>query len=183
MFFPLSRKRAFISQISLYKRHNNLFVYENSPMVSSYLNVYKRANNKAAKNKTERIPAGTFSSLTDPKERRARGSLTVEAALVLPIFLFAVMAILSFTEILRFQIKADNAISQCAKELAIYAYVTENGSGGASGDAMSMISGLAISETYVRGRVTNELTRSYIDSSPVKGGLYFLGSKMLQESQ
>ena len=45
-----------------------------------------------------------------------RGSLTVEAALVIPLFLFAVISILSFTEILRVQMKLNSSLQQTAKE-------------------------------------------------------------------
>ena len=55
-----------------------------------------------------------------------KGSLTIEASLLVPIFLFAVISILSFTEILRAQMKINSSLQQTAKELSVYAYAVKN---------------------------------------------------------
>ncbi len=53
------------------------------------------------------------------KRQTKRGSMTLETALVLPLFLFAVLNLMSFVEIYRMQSNYNMQLHQTAKELAI----------------------------------------------------------------
>ena len=112
------------------------------------------------------------------------GSLTVEAALVIPIFLFAVTAVLSFTDILRLQMKMDSAMTQCAKELAVYGYAGESIAGEVLDD-IPFPEGTLFSETYVRNRVISELGQDYLSRSPANGSgtIHFLGSRIMKNDR
>jgi hypothetical protein len=112
------------------------------------------------------------------------GSLTIEAALVIPIFLFAIMAILSFTEILRVQMRLDSAMQQCAKELAVYGYAKDGILGEDTGDLSVPIETL-FSEAYVRNRVISEVGEEYLQNSPTNGtaSLHFLGSRIMENDR
>ncbi len=112
------------------------------------------------------------------------GSLTVEAALVIPIFLFAVTAVLSFTDILRLQMKMDSAMTQCAKELAVYGYAGESIAGEVLDD-IPFPEGTLFSETYVRNRVISELGQDYLSRSPANGSgtIHFLGSRIMENDR
>ncbi len=55
--------------------------------------------------------------------RVVRGSLTVEAALVLPIFIYVIIAFLYFLQIIRMQENLQNAITETGFYTAKYAYV------------------------------------------------------------
>ena len=114
----------------------------------------------------------------------AEGSLTVEAALVIPIFLFAVAALLSFTDILRLQIKMDSAMAQCAKELAVYGYAESSFLPGGSKDLPLPVETL-FSETYVRNRIISELGSDYLSWSPAGGshGIHFIGSRIMEQDR
>lgn len=57
------------------------------------------------------------------KKRNCKGSMTVEAVLVLPIFIFAFMAFLIVTKYIYLQVVLQNAINQSAKEIARYSYI------------------------------------------------------------
>lgn len=58
-------------------------------------------------------------------KNRERGSYTVEAALALPIFMFAFLAIVSLAKIARVECTTQYAINQVAKEIAQYYYIAE----------------------------------------------------------
>lgn len=112
------------------------------------------------------------------------GSLTIEAALIIPVFLFAIAAVLSFTDILRLQMKTDSAMAQCAKELAVYGYAGERILGEVADD-MSFPAETLFSETHVRNRVISELGEDYLAWSPAEGSgaIHFLGSRIMENDR
>lgn len=112
------------------------------------------------------------------------GSLTIEAALIIPVFLFAIAAVLSFTDILRLQMKTDSAMAQCAKELAVYGYAEESILGEAIEDVPFPAETL-FSETYVRSRVISELGEDYLSGSPAEGSgaIHFVGSRIMEDDR
>lgn len=121
-----------------------------------------------------------------------KGSLTIEASLLVPIFLFAVISILSFTEILRAQMKINSSLQQTAKELSVYAYAVKNNlqtdvfdSSNEDFETGSSFSGIAISETYVRSRLIKDVTQEYLQASPVKGSgnISFAESKFMEKDR
>lgn len=114
----------------------------------------------------------------------SEGSLTIEAALIIPIFLFAVMAIMSFGEILRIQMKLDSAMQQCAKELAVYGYAGDALLDGTIGEA-SFPAETLFSESYVRNRIISQLGEDYLSASPMEGtqSLHFLGSRIMEDDR
>ncbi len=59
------------------------------------------------------------------RNRRQRGSITVEAALVVPLFMFAFIAIISLALIARVECITQYAIDQTAKELSQYCYIAD----------------------------------------------------------
>lgn len=111
------------------------------------------------------------------------GSLTIEAALVIPIFLFAIIAVLSFADILRLQMKTDSAMTQCAKELAVYGYAEEKVLEGM--EDMPFPVETLLSETYVRNRILSELGEDYLSASPAKGSgaIHFVGSRIMENDR
>lgn len=112
----------------------------------------------------------------------AEGGLTVEAALVIPIFLFAIMAVLSFVEMLRLQMNLDSAMQQCAKELATYGYAQSTLSDENTVDLPFPLEAL-FSETYVRNRIISAVGSDYLDNSPLEGNLYFTGSRIMEDDR
>lgn len=60
------------------------------------------------------------------KNKYRKGSLTAEAALVLPIFLFCVLFFISFFEVLYIQETVQYALSETAKELSRYSYIYDD---------------------------------------------------------
>lgn len=114
----------------------------------------------------------------------SEGSLSIEAALIIPIFLFAVMAVLSFAEMLRLQMKIDSSMQQCAKELAVYGYAAKQ-SGGENVDDLPFGAETLFSEIYVRNRIISETGEEYLKGSPMENtnALHFTGSRIMENDR
>lgn len=113
---------------------------------------------------------------------RLKGSLTIEAALVIPLFLFAIMAILSFVDILRLQMVIDSSMQQCAKELATYGYAISD-RGQSEKIELPMPMETLFSELYVKECIVSEAGREYLDTSPLESEISFVGSRILEDDR
>ena len=80
---------------------------------------------------------------------RLRASMTVEAAFVLPFFLFAFLNIISILEIYRLQSNMSAAMHMTAKEMAVCAYEYKALSDGDTGKAESR----GLKQFYAANRV------------------------------
>lgn len=78
----------------------------------------KNALIKIKKLRTRFFPKGVSQSVL-------KASLTVETAFVLPIFLFALLQLLSLLDIFRFQAQLEAALHQTAREMAVYAHAED----------------------------------------------------------
>lgn len=106
-------------------------------------------------------------------------SLTVEAALVLPVFLFAVLAVIMIGEAVRFSSNLNASLMESAKKMSIYAYAGKNVAAGSVG-------GKVISMTAGKNMVTADLGKTYTEVSPVEGGisgLSFIHSSVMGPDQ
>ncbi len=112
-----------------------------------------------------------------------RGSLTVETALVLPLFLLAVLSVIFVGEALRFSGNLSSALLENAEDLSMYAYA---GTLAGEGRDLGEIGGRAVSLTAGRAMVLSSLGSGYVDGSPVENGaagLSFLHSTVLGPDQ
>ena len=145
-----------------------------------------------------------------------RGSMTIEAAVVLPCFLFFFINLSSSLEMIRLHGNLQFALHNAGNEICLYgSLLTEemktlgstghvspvkNSSSESNDEAgsqevsslqsddetnlLSMAGGTALSYTYVKYRITNELTEEYLNSSPLRSGsmsLNFVGSSIGEE--
>lgn len=110
------------------------------------------------------------------------GSMTVEAALALPLFIFFFCNILGFLDMIRLQCVMFAAVRETGTKLCEYAYYLENAEAGGV-DPSSVpegISSLILSETFVRSDVQNYLGEDYLHESPILGdSISFLQSDIL----
>lgn len=112
---------------------------------------------------------------------RKRGSMTLEAAFVLPFFLFAILNILFAVNIIGTQSRINAALHQVGNKMAFAGYsynavVGEN--------VPDKLAGIALTEGYARGQIVEYVGSSYLDKSCVKGGsggLSFAGSSVMEE--
>ena len=132
------------------------------------------------------------------------GSMTVEAAIVLPVFLFFFINLSASLEMIRLYGNLEYALHGAGNEVCLYgslltepmkdlgrtghigpaaagdvtdkpdASTDEKDSGNTSSDdinaVMAAAEGTALSYTYVRYRMIDELGEEYLDSSPLTGG-------------
>ena len=118
------------------------------------------------------------------------GSMTLEAAIVLPLFLMVISAFLSFFSIMMVELKLQNAMNHAGKQLSAYYYAMDrllNNHEKQNEIAEEIGASIAIyaaSETVVREQVLKE-AGSIPDSVVVggSGGLSFMGSRFDQSAQ
>lgn len=107
---------------------------------------------------------------------KAKASLTVETAIVLPIFTFAMISILFFSEVIRYSDIVASRLHQNAREMAVYSYAVNKGIKNIPGVA-GIAGGMLLSETYVKSNVSNALKESGIKEN----GISYLRSKILTD--
>lgn len=105
------------------------------------------------------------------KKGMLKASMTVEAAFVLPFFLFAFLNIISIIEIYRVQGNMSAAMHMASKEMAAGAYEYKEIF---SGDAGALES-LGLSYGYASNRVGQILGHGYLGNSPINGGFSGIG--------
>ena len=120
--------------------------------------------------------------------RSLTASMTVEAALVIPIFLFFMMEILYLFEAVRLQSGIIAALHETGTELSEYAFYAQYGLEEQSlvpeGEFSGTLNSLAVSETFVRKNVSDFLGSEYLAHSCLEngaGGISYLGSSVLEE--
>jgi len=109
-------------------------------------------------------------SISDKSVNLRKATVVAEAAFVLPIFLFAMMQLLSYMDILRLQTNIEAQIHQNARRMAVYAH---KGSAGAT-----------FSKLYVTGSVISSLGTEYLNQAPLAGGavgISFASSKIMEK--
>lgn len=122
-------------------------------------------------------------SLSTLKRACIAGSMTVEAALVMPLFLFGIVNILSFAEIIRVQSHIQEAMYETGKEMTVYGYAYNK-----LEDSFSIDGGTVLSEilanTAVKARISSLAGVRYLDHSMVKGGsggIWYFRSDIMEE--
>ena len=116
-------------------------------------------------------------------------SATLEASLVIPIFIFAIMSVMYLIQIVGLQLNISQALYNNSRKVSKYAYVCEHKENSEKGDDSSeykqvIKEGLGIS--LATGMVLNELGDDFISKSHIVGGkvgFNFLASKILDNNQ
>lgn len=105
----------------------------------------------------------------------------MEAAFVLPFFLFAVLNILSAVNIIATQSRIGAALHQVGNKMTFAGYAYENTVGGTLPQGLASV---AMSSGYARGQVIAGVGNAYLADSCVKGGaggLSFAGSSVMEK--
>lgn len=97
---------------------------------------------------------------------KQKGSMTVEAALVLPLFLFAFFNIVSVMDIYRLQSNLSQAMHTTVKEMAVYGHAYSQ----FSKDDVSHLESYGMTYLYGAGRVRSCMSDHYVQQIPVAGG-------------
>lgn len=120
----------------------------------------------------------TYPSTSCPggEKKGCRGSMTVEAAVVVPLLILFILHMGSCMEMLRLHGRLEYALWQTGRELTLFGTV----------QGAEEIPELAVSYLYVNGRVQQLLGRNYLDTSPLAHGsreLTYLASEYLEEDE
>lgn len=129
------------------------------------------------------------------------GSMTVEAALVLPLFLFFFLNLGSVMEILRLHGKLETALWEIGRETGVYGSALRMGDVWKAGGeevfsdetgelllsgigelSLSGIGDIALSYIYVKAGIERFLGEEYLADAPIRGGtggLHFAGSDIV----
>lgn len=111
-----------------------------------------------------------FASFSDGKGVPA--GMTVEASIVLPLFMFFFFHLMSCVEMIRLHGKLTLAMWDAGKQLTVYQAVADT--------AEIEVPDMGVSYLYVKKRVEHLLGREYLDNSPLvygAAGLNFLSSE------
>ena len=104
----------------------------------------------------------------------ATGSMTVEASIVLPLFLFFFLNLGSAMEMMRLHGKLEVALWDVGNRLALYGYVLDDGENPLEGEKPDVwwneLAGVAFSYTYVKSQLMNFVGKKYLESSPLTFG-------------
>lgn len=116
------------------------------------------------------------------------GSMTVEAALLLPLFLFFFLNLGSAIELIRLHGNLELALCDVGNSMTIYGYALwERSEGrnaaeeGVSSEWLAELEDFTLSYTYVKRELTDYLGEDYLEESPVAegaDGLQFLESEI-----
>jgi len=143
----------------------------------------RRDDNENEMNKNISVCRGGSPKSDPPVPSFFDASLTVETALVLPLFLFAILTVIMAGEAVRFSSNLNASLMESAKKMSVYAYAGKNlpadgMAGGIGGKAISMIAG--------KNMVISDLGKGYVEDSPVEGGesgLSFIHSTVMGPDQ
>lgn len=114
-------------------------------------------------------------SLFTSLSAKADGSMTVEASIVLPLFLFFFLNLGSVIEVIRLHGNLELALWETGNRLAVYGHVLDGG---------NKITGVALSYTYVKSQMIEYLGEDYLENSPLSygtDGLQFLESNIWKD--
>ncbi len=112
----------------------------------------------------------------------AKASMTIEAALALPLFLFFLLQIMSSISMLELQSRLDAALHQTGNQMAFAGHLYQKTTGGAIPDG---IANVALTEGYARNQIVSYAGREYLEHSAIcrkAAGLSFTGTKIMQEN-
>jgi hypothetical protein len=108
------------------------------------------------------------------------GSMTLEAAFVLPFFLLAVINILFAVNIIGLQSRMNAALHQVGNRMAFAGYACERTVGNALPDSLV---GVLVTKEYAKSQVIKDIGSSYLEKSCVvngSGGISFAASSVMQ---
>lgn len=105
-----------------------------------------------------------------------KGSLTIEAALVLPIFIYSMMAFLYFFQVIQIYGKVQYSIAEIGREASTSAYIYERIMEGEENqeeeDTQVNVIYELVEGSYFKLKLYEYLQEENIDSSCVKGGIH-----------
>ncbi|MDO5133146.1 MAG: hypothetical protein Q4D81_09210 [Eubacteriales bacterium] len=140
--------------------------------------------NKSLRAENNRNPSQKGIALFLREASRPEAGMTVEAALVLPLFLFFFLNVISLLDVIRLQCNVMAALQQTGDQVCEYAWYREYAQAGSAGDGVAIpeAAGDILSLAFVTGKVRSSLGSEYMNSTCLRGGsggISFLQSRIL----
>lgn len=108
------------------------------------------------------------------KKNREKGSLTVEASLVLPVFLFAIVALLYFFQVMWIQEQVHFGLWECGKEISRYGYIYDRvGVTGTEPNSYKSVAEKCVSGLLTKEKMKEYLSDEVLSHSCVNGGIQY----------
>lgn len=111
---------------------------------------------------------------------KAQASMAVEAALVMPLFLFAIVNMISVIEIYRLQSNLSAAMHRTVKEMAVYGYEYQEIMGDGEVDKLES---LGLTYLFAANRIKGVLGEEYLQSVSMDGVISWHRSKVLEDGE
>ena len=99
-----------------------------------------------------------------------KASMTVETALVLPLFCFFMIHMGSAIEMMRLHGNLEVALWDAGRQVGIYGGILNAGDAGEKEDNDDRLGTVAVSYTYVKNQICNQLGEEYLEQSPLEQG-------------
>lgn len=133
---------------------------------------------------------GSIKRVSLSASKAFKAGMTVEAAVVLPLFLFFFVNLGCAVEMIRLHGNLELALWNAGNKLCLYGYALENGSeirekavAEGEGEWWKEAAGVALSYTYIKSEVAGYVGEKYLEESPLSygtSGLHFLESSLPQ---
>lgn len=119
--------------------------------------------------------------------------MTVEAALVMPLFLFLLFHLISAVELICMDMRLDAALHAVGREMATYTYITglsdeekcgENGAPEGN-ELIEKAESMLLAQGYAKMRLVEVVGKEYLDNSMIIGGsdgIFFWRSSVMEEN-
>ena len=181
------RCAATASLWKLYPKHTKKYKGKNkTPSLNLNINslgsFHDPKSPKRTTHSTKETPPHAFFS------KGFRASMTVEASLVLPMFLVFFLMLGSNLEILRLHSKVEMALWEIGRETCVYGTALKSsgwlGVGKGDGTLAESLGDFVLSTAYVKGRVEAALGDAYLSEAPIKkdlGWFHTFGGSLLGE--
>lgn len=120
-------------------------------------------NNAHICNLVMRMPSSIFC-------KKISAAMTVEASLLLPLFLFCFLNLCSLMEMMRLHGNMEFAVYNVGKQFGCYGTVLSGTVGTIENKLLEELGDFAITGTYVKSKIVNYLGQEYLEQSPLVGG-------------
>lgn len=112
------------------------------------------------------------------------GSMSVEAAAVLPIFLCFMVNLIFYMEVFRLHSQCEMALREVGNKMAVYGHIYKDTENGEEGLAEQTAENIVFSYLYVKNEMIERLGKEYLETSPMTDGtdgMNLLRSRIMQE--
>lgn len=113
-----------------------------------------------------------------------RGSMTVEAAIVLPFFMLVLLSVLSFMEIIRLQNGITMGLREAGMPMSVYGYAYERMKESSDVDLSGIVPNMVLSYGYAGKKVEDFLGKEYLERAPLPygaGSLQYYRSSIMEK--